>query len=113
MGLFLLANRLTSFSGAVTIGFVAGFVVAGRAIGRHRLHLLDVASVLYFVGLGLALEVVQPTNVTYWSRHAQAGSHAFLTLIVLGSVVVGRPFTESYAKETTPKALWGTPQFPR
>lgn len=109
--LFLLANRFTSFSGAVTIGLVAAFVVAGRAIGHHHFHLLDMAGVLYFTGLGLALEIVQPTSDVYWSRYAQAGSHAFLTLIVLGSVAIGRPFTEPYARETTPKELWGTPQF--
>ena len=85
--------------------------MAARAIGHHRLHLLDVASVLYFTGLGLALEIVHPVSVIYWSRYAQAGAHAFLTLIVLGSVAIGRPFTESYARETTPKELWSTPQF--
>jgi hypothetical protein len=109
--LFLLANRFTSFSGAVAVGLVAGLVVAARAIGHHHLHLLDIASVLYFAGLGLALEAVHPTSVIYWSRYAQAGSHAFLTLIVLGSVVIGHPFTESYARETTPKEIWGTKQF--
>jgi hypothetical protein len=109
--IFLLATRFTSLSGAVALGLVAALVVAARAIGHHRFHLLDVASVLYFTGLGLALEIIKPASVTYWSRYAQAGSHAFLTLIVLGSVVIGRPFTESYARETTPKEVWGTPQF--
>jgi hypothetical protein len=109
--LFVLATRFTSLSGAVALGVFAALVVAARAIGHHHLHLLDVASVVYFAGLGLALEAVQPTNVTYWSRYAQAGAHAFVTLIVLGSVVVGHPFTESYARQTAPKELWGTPQF--
>jgi hypothetical protein len=109
--LFLLASRFTSFSGAVALGLVAAFVVAARAIGQHRFHLLDAASVLYFTGLGLALEVVHPTSVLYWSRYAQAGAHAFLTLIVLGSVAIGHPFTESYARESTPKEVWGTPGF--
>ena len=54
---------------------------------------------------------MRPTSVIYWSRYAQAGAHAFLTLIVLGSVVIGHPFTESYARESTPKEIWGTPQF--
>ncbi len=109
--LFLLATRFTSFSGAVALGLVAALVVAARAIGHHRFHLLDAASVLYFTGLGLALEIVHPTSVLYWSRYAQAGAHAFLTLIVLGSVAIGHPFTESYARESTPKEVWGTPQF--
>jgi hypothetical protein len=109
--LFLLATRFTSLSGAIALGLVAALVVAARAIGHHHLHLLDVASVVYFAGLGLALEAVNPTNSTYWSHYAQAGAHAFLTLIVLGSVVIGHPFTESYARQTAPKELWGTPQF--
>jgi hypothetical protein len=109
--LFLLATRFTSFSGALALGLVAALVVAARAIGHHRIHMLDVASVLYFTGLGLAFEFVHPTSTTYWSRYAQAGAHAFLTLLVLGSVIVNRPFTESYARETTPKELWGTAQF--
>ena len=109
--LFLLATRFTSLSGAIALGLVAALVVAARAIGHHRLHLLDVASVLYFTGLGLALEIIHPASVTYWTRYAQAGAHAFLTVIVLGSVAIGHPFTESYARETTPKELWGTPQF--
>jgi hypothetical protein len=109
--LFLLATRFTSFSGALALGLVAALVVAARAIGHHRFHLLDAASVLYFTGLGLALEIVHPTSVLYWSRYAQAGAHAFLTLVVLGSVAVGHPFTESYARESTPKEVWGTPQF--
>jgi hypothetical protein len=109
--LFLLATRFTSFSGAVALGLVGALVVAARAIGHHRFHLLDAASVLYFTGLGLALEIVHPTSVLYWSRYAQAGAHAFLTLIVLGSVAIGHPFTESYARESTPKEVWGTPGF--
>jgi hypothetical protein len=109
--LFLLATRITSFSGAVAVGMVAALVVTSRAIGRHRLHLLDVASVVYFLGLGVILGVVHPGNVNYWSRYAQAGSHGFLTVIVVGSILVGRPFTESYARETTPAEVWGTPQF--
>ena len=109
--LFLLATRFTSLSGAIALGLVAALVVAARAIGHHHLHLLDVASVVYFAGLGLALEMVHPVE-----RHLlvplRTGRRARLPdVIVLGSVVIGRPFTESYARETTPKELWGTPQF--
>jgi hypothetical protein len=108
---FLLATRITSFTAAVTLGMVAAIIVVSRAIGRHRLHLLDIASVLYFLGLGLTLAVVQPGHLNYWSRYAQAGSHAFLTVIVFGSVLVGHPFTEPYARETTPAEVWSTPEF--
>jgi hypothetical protein len=109
--IFLLATRITSLSGAIALGLVASLIVSARAVGHHHFHLLDGASLVYFVGLGIALEAVHPGSTQYWSRYAQAGAHAFLTLIVLGSVAIGRPFTESYAREQTPESVWNTPRF--
>jgi hypothetical protein len=109
---FLLATRITdSLYASVTVGVVASIIVLIRAIGRHRVHLLDLASTAYFVGLGAVLVFVHPGHIQYWSRYAQAGSHAALTLIVFGSILIGQPFTESYARETVPRELWHTPQF--
>jgi hypothetical protein len=108
---FLLAARVTSLYGAVAAGAVAAVVVLFRAIGRKRVHMLDVASTVYFVALGTALIVVHPGHLDYWARYAQAGSHIALTLLVFGSIVVGRPFTESYARETTPESVWRTNRF--
>ena len=106
--IFLLATRITSLSGAIALGLVASLIVSARAFGHHRFHLLDGASLVYFIGLGVALEAVHPGSTQYWSRYAQAGAHAFLTLIVLGSVAIGRPFTESYAASRHPRRS-GTP----
>jgi hypothetical protein len=109
--LFLLAARVTSLYGAVAAGAVAVVVVLVRAIGRRRLHMLDVASSLYFVGLAAILIVVHPGHLNYWARYAQAGSHIALTLLVFGSILIRRPFTESYARETTPESVWHTERF--
>ena len=49
---FLLANRMTSFYGAVAAALAAAAVVIIRAVARGRLHLLDGASLAYFVALG-------------------------------------------------------------
>jgi hypothetical protein len=108
---FLLATRVTSLYGAVAAGVVAGIIVLGRAIGRRQVHLLDIASLLYFIALGGVLWGVQPGHLDTWARYAQAGSHAALTLIVFGSILIRHPFTESYARETTPRELWHTPEF--
>jgi hypothetical protein len=108
---FLLAARITSLYGAVAAGAVAAIVVLVRAIGRERVHKLDVASTVYFVALGAVLIVVHPGHLDFWARYAQAGSHVALTLLVFGSIVVGRPFTESYARETTPEEVWHTERF--
>ena len=85
--------------------------MAIRAVARRRLHLLDVAGLCYFVALGAVLVAVHPGHLEFWSRYAQAGSHIALTLIVFGSILIGHPFTESYARHTAPAAVWHTRQF--
>ena len=94
---FLLASRITSFYGAVAAGALAAVVVLMRAIERRRVHMLDVASTVYFATLGATLIAIRPVHVDVWARYAQAGSHIALTLLVFGSIVAGRPFTEAYA----------------
>jgi hypothetical protein len=108
---FLLTNRVTSFYGAIIAAVVAAGVVLVRAIGRRRLHLLDVASLGYFLALGAVLVTVRPGHLDFWARYAQAGSHTALTVIVFGSILIGHPFTESYARQTSPEAVWHTSEF--
>jgi hypothetical protein len=108
---FLAATRVTSLYGSVAAGALAAAIVTGRALARRRMHLLDLAGLGYFLALGAALAAIHPAHLDYWSRYAQAGSHAALTVIVFGSILAGHPFTESYARETTPAALWHTAGF--
>ena len=108
---FLVASRFTSFSGAVALGFLGAIVVLARAAHEKRAHLLDWAALCYFAALAIVLAVLHPSDTDAWSRYAQFGSHAFLTVLVFGSIVVGRPFTESYARRATPKELWHTREF--
>jgi hypothetical protein len=108
---FLLGTRVTSLYGSVAAGAVVAAIVTGRALARRRIHLLDLAGLGYFLVLGAVLVIIHPAHLDYWSRYAQAGSHAALTLIVFGSILIGHPFTESYARDTTPAALWHTAGF--
>jgi hypothetical protein len=108
---FLLGTRVTSLYGAIGAGLAVAVIVTVRAVARRQLHLLDVAGLCYFLALGAVLVAVHPGHLEIWSRYAQAGSHIALTLIVFGSILIGHPFTESYARHTTPKAVWDTPQF--
>jgi Ca2+/Na+ antiporter len=108
---FLLAERVTSLYGAVAAAAAAALIVLIRAIRRKRVHMLDIASTVYFAALGTTLLAVHPGHLEYWSRYAQAGSHIALTLLVFGSILIGLPFTESYARETTPEPAWHTRRF--
>ena len=108
---FLLGARFGSLYVAVAVGVIFAVVVTGRAGWRRRLHLLDVASLCYFLILGAVLMTVHPGHLDFWSRYAQAGSHTALTVIVFASILAGHPFTESYARERTPATIWRTPEF--
>jgi intracellular septation protein A len=110
---FALAAKTTSYPAAVICGIVAAAVVIGRAVIRHHVHLLDVASGACFLLLGGVTLAVQSTHYPELARYAQAGAHATLTLIILGSILFGHPFTESYARLTTPEEVWHTPEFRR
>ena len=108
---FLLATRVTSLYGAVAAGAIAAIVMLLRAIGQRRVHMLDAASTVYFMALGAVLARVRPGHLDDWARYAQAGSHLALTLVVFGSIVLGRPFTESYAQGTVPESMWHPERF--
>jgi len=108
---FLLASRVTSLYGAAAAGALAAVVVLVRAVGRRKVHMLDVASTVHFAALGVTLIVIRPGHLDFWARYAQAGSHTALMLLVFGSILVGHPFTEAYAKDTVPESVWHTDRF--
>jgi hypothetical protein len=108
---FLTVNRFASLYWAIAAGGVAALVVLARAISRHHVHLFDGVGVAYFAVIGAFLAITQPDNISTWARYAQAGSHGSLTVIVFASVLIGHPFTEGYARERVPEALWRRPEF--
>jgi hypothetical protein len=85
-------------------------VLRARAIARRRLHLFDPASPGYFLALVALLVEIDPRHLDVWACYAEAGSHVVLTVIVFGSILIGRPFTESHARQPTPYAGRDTPE---
>ena len=71
------------------------------------------ASGACFLVLGAITLAVSSAYYAELAKYAQAGAHAALILIVFGSIVFGHPFTESYARLTTPKEVWHTPEVRR
>ena len=110
---FTSVNRVFTFTGAVVLALVVGLAVLVRAKRRGHVHLLDAASVGYFALMLAVIGIVQPDgrDLDTWSKYVQTGSYAALALIVFGSILVRRPFTLSYAKESVPEELWTTDLF--
>ena len=108
---FLMGVRVGNVYWGAGVAAVAAIIVLGRAMSRHKTHLFDVIGVVYFVGLLALLAIIQPGDISTWGRYAQAVAHGSLTVIVFGSVLIGHPFTEGYAREQAPKEVWNSPHF--
>jgi uncharacterized membrane protein len=108
---FLMGVRVGNVYWGAGVAAVVAIVVLARALSRHKAHLFDVIGVVYFVGLLALLAIVHPGDVSTWGRYAQAVAHGSLMLIVFGSVLVGHPFTEGYARDQAPREVWDSPRF--
>jgi hypothetical protein len=109
--IFIMAVRVTNVYVAAGLAGVAAIVVLVRAASRKKAHLFDVVGVVYFIGLLTLLAILHPSDITTWGRYAQAVAHGSLTVIVFGSVLIGHPFTESYARDKAPREIRNTSHF--
>ncbi len=74
---------------------------------RHAPKILEIGTALLFAGLAIyAIEEGQSWSVIGIRLRVDAS----LLLIVLISLMVGRPFTLQYARESVPSSLWQSPQ---
>lgn len=85
-------------------------------IGWRRgvpVHALEVFGGVYFAGLA-ALGLFAPDSVISWLE-VWAGELSSITLALFAVVtlLIGKPFTIAYAKDTTPSEHWDTPLFKR
>jgi hypothetical protein len=97
-------------------GLVAGAIVALGLLVRDWMtpgrtpKILEIGTALLFGGLALYALLGKPT----WSVIAvRLCVDSGLFAIVLVSMIVRRPFTLQYARESVPEALWSTPEFLR
>jgi len=108
---FLLGVRIGNVYWGAGIGVVVAAVVLMRAVSHHRVHLFDVVGVVYFGGMLVLLAAVRPGDIDTWGRYAQGVAHGSLTILVFGSILINRPFTEPYAREQVPESHWNDPDF--
>ena len=104
-------QKLVVIGGTSGIGLAVALVVLARAISRHSIHLFDVVGAVYFAGFLAVLAAVHPSDIATWGRYAQAVAHGSLTVIVFASILIGRPFTEPYAREQAPREVWRSKPF--
>jgi uncharacterized membrane protein len=99
-------HRLES---AAVAGGAATLILFIQETSRGRtVKILPVGSLLYFVFLALAVALAGPMVIGRWVDFM--GGCA-LALIVLISILTGKPFTLQYARESAPREKWGDPVF--
>ena len=99
---------------AVSGALVAAVILVIPDLAEHRkLKSLDIGSIGFFGVLTVLGLVLDRSDLQWLEDYAQAISSGILAVIALGSLVVGIPFVEQYAREMTPPERWKDPIFKR
>lgn len=108
---FAIIDRLAGPTAGLVVGAVVSVGLLLRdLIGGRTAKVLEIGTAILFGGLALYALLGRPT----WSViGVRLAVDAGLLVIVLASIVMGRPFTLQYAREQVAPEYWDTPGFVR
>lgn len=109
--LFAVLCRRDTLQAAVVVGLGGALIVSAPSIRAGRPKILELGTVLFFVVFVLVVFAVDPGADDFLNRYGRAIATAGLALIAFVSLLIGKPFTEQYAREQVDPALWGTERF--
>lgn len=92
------------------LGFSVLVMLAGLARGI-KIHLLEVFSAVFFGALAIVGFFASPNVVQFLEAWSGELTNISLAVFTWLTVLIGRPFTMSYAKDTTPQEYWDSPLF--
>jgi hypothetical protein len=110
--IFWVVSSPSTWEWATLGALIAAVVLAIPSAERGKLKILDVGSIAFFGVLSLLAVFLNRSELDWVEDYSQAISSGALALIAFGSLAV-MPFTEQYARESTPPEVWGTPVFKR
>jgi all-trans-retinol 13,14-reductase len=114
--LFMLAPWLLYFPGELlgrpAWGAAAALTVMGLwwVSGKYRLKSTDWTQCLYFALVAAAAAF--PTGIRWPLTHRSLLAPALFAMMAFGSLLVGHPFTNQFAREQIPAHFWNDPNFP-
>lgn len=107
--IFWVFLTLRMIEAAALGGFAFALIVIFFDVWKKRsMKVLQLGTVVFFLVIAIAAYVVDLDLLGRWVN--SSGSIA-LALIVLISIVIKKPFTLQYAKESTPEEYWESPTF--
>lgn len=95
---------------AAVAGLIASVILAGPDLRARRPKVLEVTGVAFFLVLSVLALVLDRGDLDWVERYAQVISSGVIAVVALGSLFV-MPFTEQYARESTPPEYWDSPTF--
>ena len=99
---------------AALAALVCTLVLAVPDWRRSRsISVLDAAALVFFAVLVVLALTLDRAALQPIEDRAQLLSSVVIAVVALGSLAVGRPFTEFYAKRSTPRENWDNPTFRR
>jgi hypothetical protein len=107
---FTLVAQHSTLKLAAVGALLASVMIAARSARAGGAKVLELGAVLAFLGFTVIAFQADPATAAFVDRYARAIAAGLLSLIALGSLLV-MPFTEQYARETTPAAVWKSPVF--
>lgn len=93
--------------GATAVAFVLAVLPVAHDIPRRRVKLMEAGAAVWFGVQWLAGALGHVPS----PHHGAAIALRILALIAWGSLIMGRPFTEDYAREDWPEPYWNDPGF--
>jgi hypothetical protein len=109
---WVVAGSRSTWEYGVIAAAIVGIILIIPTIESHRVKMLDVATIAFFGALAIAGAIISPHDGDWldrWSNTLSSGVLASLVILTLPFM----PFTEQYARESTPPEIWHTPAFRR
>ena len=104
-------NRL-ELSAAIALG-LAVVILAVNWLKGGTPKMLEYSDVVYFAGLAIVVAFANADTRSWLELWGGEVANIALLVVVLGSVLIRRPFTLQNAKEDTPEEYWNAPEFLR
>jgi len=95
---------------AALCGLAGAFYINARGIKKGNVKILEVGTLIFFLGLTVAALIIEPYDLARWVD--LSGDMALLAIVSI-SLILKKPFTLQYAREDTPPEFWDTPDFLR
>lgn len=108
--LFIVIASPSTWEYAALAALVAAVVLNLPDMRRGSFKILEVTGIVFFAVLSV-LALFLDRHDLYWvERYAQVLSSGVIAVVALGSLAFV-PFTEQYARQSTPREVWGSPVF--